>query len=63
MDAIARVAFGLNVDSQKEKNNKFVTIINSVFDSISDGVNPVVFLLGMYLQIIWGRQITFGPRH
>ena len=49
MDAIARVAFGLNVDSQKEKNNKFVTIINSAFDSISDGVSPAVFLLGRLL--------------
>ena len=52
MDAIARVAFGLNVDSQKDKNNKFVTIMNSVFDNIGDGISPAIFILGMYLQRI-----------
>ena len=61
MDAIARVAFGLNVDSQKDKNNKFVTIVNSVFDNINDGVSPAIFLFGMYiflLKIIHWQRVT-----
>ena len=37
MDAIARVAFGLDVNSQKEKDNKFVTTVNKLFDNVSDG--------------------------
>ena len=37
MDAIARVAFGLDVNSQKEKDNKFVAIVNKIFDNVSDG--------------------------
>ena len=44
MDAIARVAFGLNVDSQKEKNNKFVTSINTIFDNLNDTTSPALLL-------------------
>ena len=44
MDAIARVAFGLNVDSQKEKNNKFVTTINTIFDNVNDTTSPTLLI-------------------
>ena len=31
MDVICRIAFGLNVNSQKEENNKFIVMMNKIF--------------------------------
>ena len=51
MDAIARVAFGLNVDSQKEKNNKFVTTINTIFDNVNDTTSPTLLIFCEYYNL------------
>lgn len=48
MDAIARVAFGLNIDSQREKNNKFVTILNSAFDNVNSTTSPLLLVFREY---------------
>ena len=32
MDVIASTAFGLKIDSQKDKNNQFVTMAKKLFD-------------------------------
>ena len=52
MDAIARIAFGLNVDSQREKNNKFVTVMNSIFDNINDTTSPTLMLFCKYCHVV-----------
>ena len=44
MDAISRVAFGLNVNSQKEKNNKFVNAINNIFGNSNNANHPAMLL-------------------
>ena len=31
MDVICRIAFGLNVNSQKEENNQFIVMMNKIF--------------------------------
>lgn len=48
MNATARMAYGLNVDSQKDKNNIFVTTANKVMDTFTDSNNPIVLLFRKY---------------
>ena len=49
MDAICRVAFGLNIDSQKEKNNRFVVLMNKIFDNLNDTTSPLVLLFCKFI--------------
>ena len=42
MDVIARTAFGLKVDSQKDKNNKFVRMAKKMFEF--GFLNPLIVL-------------------
>ena len=46
MDVIASTAFGIRVDSQKDRNNAFVTNARKAFDA--NPANPLLFIISMY---------------
>ena len=48
MDVIASTAFGLKVDSQKDKNNQFVTMVNKIFERSL--LNPIFLAACKYTQ-------------
>ena len=50
MDVIASTAFGLKIDSQKDKNNHFVTMAkNKIFGGLRD---PLVLIIRKYIQML-----------
>ncbi len=44
LDTIARVAFGICINAQKEKKNEFHSIISAMFDTIMDVNNPMLVI-------------------
>ena len=42
MDVICRIAFGLNVNSQKEENNKFIVMMNKIFQGNNTPMNLMI---------------------
>ena len=42
MDVICRIAFGLNVNSQKEENNKFIVMMNKIFQGNNAPMNLMI---------------------
>ena len=48
MDAIASTSFGIRVDSQKDRNDPFVTNAKAVFENFNTS-NPIMFLRGKFV--------------
>ena len=62
MDVIASTAFGLKIDSQKDKNNQFVTMAKKLFDRSL--ANPFLLIAGKYTRIFDDNTKTnFERKH
>ena len=48
MDVISSTAFGLKIDSQKDKNNQFVTMAKKIFER--NLLNPIFLAACKYTQ-------------
>ena len=63
MDVIASTAFGMRVDSQKDKNNVFVTKAKKAFSNSL--TSPVTLIYRKYISFIskYISSLTYSPTH
>ena len=56
MDVIGSTAFGLKIDSQKDKNNQFVTMAKKIFER--NLLNPIFLAACKYTQTFFSQKPT-----